>query len=247
MTAQWEEFKIDGANVTSKKVFPFYIVCDVSQSMWDRKFFGSQQVMTPLDTVEQALPDMIGVLEDDPTVYDTAYLSVVAFGDAPQAIMPLTPLSNNPSIPALPRQYATNYSAVFDFLVRQLSADHHYFTQSGLATYTPVIFFVTDGNPQVNGQPQTEAEWLPYRNSLEAAGFPFKPVLVALGIGNVTPETVTLLRSIVPKGAACVAENGSAPGDLLRSIIDSIKFSISSSVGHGDFVFATPSGMRRLD
>jgi hypothetical protein len=34
---------------------------------------------------------------------------------------------------------------------------------------------------------------------------------------------------------------------LLRSIIDSIKFSISSSVGHGDFVFDTPSGMRRLD
>jgi uncharacterized protein YegL len=246
MTNQWE-FRIDSSGVTSKKVFPFYMVCDVSQSMWDREFYESRPVMTPLDTVEQALPDMIGVLEDDPTTYDTAYLSVVVFGDTPQAIMPLTPLSNNPSIPALPRQYSTNYAAVFDFLCRQLSADHAHFTRSGLATYSPVIFFVTDGNPQVNGKPQPDEHWFPYRNNLESSGFPFKPVLVALGIGNVSPDTVMLLKSTEPKGAACVAENGAAPGDLLRSIIDSIKFSISSSVGHGDFVFDTPSGMHRLD
>lgn len=241
------EFRIDSAGVTARKVFPFYIVCDVSRSMWDRGFFRDQPILTPLDMVEQALPDMIGVLEDDPTTYDTAYLSVVAFGDTPVPVLPLTPLRDNPPISALPRQTSTNYAAVFDFLCQQLNSDYQSFQAAGLSTYTPVLFFVTDGNPQVDGNSQPDSQWVPYRNHLESSGFPFKPVVVALGIGNVTPETVILLRSIHPRGAACVANNGAAPGDLLRSIIESIKFSISSSVGHGDFVFDTPSGMRRLD
>ena len=147
--------------------------------------------------VEQALPDMIGVLEDDPTTYDTAYLSVVAFGDTPVPVLPLTPLRDNPPISALPRQTSTNYAAVFDFLCSNSTATIRAFEPRDCRPI-PRPLFVTDGNPQVDGNSQPDSQWVPYRNQLESSGFPFKPVVVALGIGNVTPETVILLRSIHP-------------------------------------------------
>ncbi|MEU1207492.1 VWA domain-containing protein [Nocardia sp. NPDC005825] len=239
-------FGVTQAGVSARRVFPFYIVCDVSRSMWDPDFNPGQPI-TPLDTIEQSLPDMLGVLADDPTTYDTAHLSVIAFGDSPVPVLPLTPLRSDPALPRLPRQGSTDYAQVFSFLNRMLRDDQQRFARAGLQSYTPVVFFLTDGNPQVNGQLQRDEVWLPVRHALEAPGHPFRPVVVALGIGEVTEGTVRQLRSIDPVGAACVATGGVAPGDLLRAIINSIKFSISSSVGQGAFLFRTPAGMRRLE
>ncbi|WP_433634451.1 vWA domain-containing protein [Nocardia sp. CA-120079] len=238
-------FQLTQAGVSASRVFPFYVVCDVSRSMWDPAW--TNQKITPLETVEQALPDMLNVLEEDPTTYDTAHLSVVAFGDSAVAVLPLTPLRIDPSIPALPRQGATDYADVFRYLDRQLRGDHKRFASARLDTYTPVIFFLTDGNPQVRGKFQPDEVWVPVRAGLEAPSHPFRPVVVALGIGDVREDTVRQLRSRNPVGVACVAEGSVAPGDLLRAIINSIKFSISSSVGQGRFLFRTPLGMRELD
>jgi uncharacterized protein YegL len=239
-------FGVIPTGVIASKVFPFYVVCDVSQSMWDTKFTKGQAV-TPLETLERALPDMLVVLEDDPTTHDIAHLGVIAFGDTPVPVLPLTPLRHEPVIPRLPRQYATNYIEVFRFLDWQLRDDQQRFAGAKMATYTPVIFFLTDGNPQVNGLAQPDSAWLPIRRGLEHPDHPFRPIVVALGVGDVARATVQKLRSINPSGVACVAEAGVVPGDLLRSVINSIKFSITSSVGHGEFQFRTPAGMRRLD
>jgi uncharacterized protein YegL len=230
----------------ASRVFPFYVVCDVSRSMWDPAF-NEGQPMVPLSVVEDSLPDMLAALEEDPVACDTAHLGIVAFGDSPQVILPLTPLAHDPAIPALPRQTSTNYAGVFEYMDRVLRADHQRFQSSGLGFYTPVIFFLTDGNPQMNGVEQPDSQWMHYRSALEANGHPFRPVVVALGIGTVTPNTVRKLRSTKPMGVACVADSGVVPGDLLRAIINSIRFSITNSVGHGEFQFRTPRGMRRLD
>lgn len=235
--------KASGSNAA--RVFPFYVVCDVSRSMWDPDFNKGQPV-TPLSVVESALPDMLSVLEQDPVACDTAHLGIIAFGDSPVQILPLTPLSDDPTIPALPRQGATDYASVFGYLDQLLRSDHKHFAQWGLGFYTPVIFFLTDGNPQVNGREQPETVWMQQRRLLEASDHPFKPVVVSLGIGSVDPDTVSKLRSNRPVGVACVADGGVVPGDLLRSIINSIRFSISNSVGHGEFQFKIPRGMRRL-
>lgn len=240
-------FSISSSGVNASRAFPFYIVCDVSRSMWDPSF-SAQQPVTPLSVVEDALPDMLTVLEDDPVACDTAHLSIVAFGDSPQMTLPLTPLTHDPIIPALPRQGCTDYAAVFGFLDQQLRYDQQMLTAAGLGYYTPVLFFLTDGNPtQADGHEQQQSTWIPRREALGAQSHPFRPVIVALGIGNVDVNTVRLIKSTRPTGIACVATGGVVPGDLLRSIINSIRFSISNSVGHGDFQFKTPHGMRRLD
>lgn len=239
-------FNISSSGTNASRAFPFYVVCDVSRSMWDEEFSRGQPV-TPLSVIEDALPDMLTVLEDDPVACDTAHLSIVAFGDTPQMILPLTPLAQDPMIPALPRQGATNYAEVFGFLDQQLRYDQHALTSAGLGYYTPVVFFLTDGNPQVAGVTQEERAWVPRREALGGASHPFSPVIVALGIGNVDVNTVQHVKSTRPPGVACVADGGVVPGDLLRAIINSIRFSISNSVGHGEFQFKTPRGMRRLD
>jgi uncharacterized protein YegL len=237
---------IDQAPVEAQRVFPFYVVSDVSRSMWDPAFSPGQP-MTPLDVVEQALPDLLDTLEDDPIARDTAHLSLIAFGDTAVPVLPMTPLKHINSIPALPRQISTNYSAVFTFLANQLIADYHQYVRAGIATYTPAVYFLTDGNPQVNGRYQDRHDWLPHRYGLEAPRFPFRPLVVALGMGDVADETVRLLRSTSPRGVACVAEPGAAPGTLLRAVISSIIVSISSSAENGELVFDTPPGMRLLD
>jgi hypothetical protein len=131
-------------------------------------------------------------------------------------------------------------------LDHQLRSDQQRFVSGNLGTYTPVVFFLTDGNPQANGRPQPDRAWLPAHEVLGSPGHPFRPVIVALGIGSVSEDTVRKLRSNNPPGVACVAKGSVIPGDLLRAIINSIRFSISNSVGHGDFQFTTPAGMRRL-
>jgi uncharacterized protein YegL len=239
-------FGVRSTAVGARRVFPFYVVCDVSQSMWDPKFTEGQP-LTPLSVIEDALPDMLTVLEEDPAASDTAHLCVVAFGDKPEAVLNLTALRQDPTIPALPRQTGTDYTQVFAFLDQMLRDDQQSLARANLGTYTPVVFFLTDGNPQVNGRVQAEAEWLPARNRLEAPGHPFRPVIVALGIGHVSEDTVRKLRSRQPRGIACAAESTVIPGDLLRAIIDCIVFSISRSAGRGEFQFKTPPGMRRLD
>jgi uncharacterized protein YegL len=230
------------------RVFPFYVVCDVSRSMWDPEFTPDQP-MTPHSVIEDALIDMLAVLEDDPMASDTAYLSVIAFGDNPETVVELTALKDEPIIPTLPKQYSTDYVKIFEFLDKTLRADQQRLTKANLGYYTPAVFFLTDGEPQINGVLQPESKWLPARRALEASVHPFHPVIVALGIGTVTKDTDTVrkLRSEKPRGIACVAETTVIPGDLLRAIIKSIIFSISKSASQGEFEFRTPAGMRNLD
>jgi uncharacterized protein YegL len=239
-------FGVRSTAAGARRVFPFYVVCDVSRSMWDPEFNEDRQ-LTPLSVIEDALPDMLTVLEEDPVAADTAYLSVIAFGDKPEAVLKLTSLQEDPAIPALPRQGSTDYAQVFEFLDELLRDDQQRLTNANLGTYTPVVFFLSDGNPQVNGHAQPEEKWLPARERLEAPAHPFHPVIVALGIGDVSEDTVRKLRSNRPPGVACAAESTVIPGDLLRAIMNSIVFSISRSEGQGEFQFRTPQGMRRLD
>src|SRR6516165_315082 len=104
-------FGVRSSGVSASRVFPFYVVCDVSRSMWDPDMNEGQPV-TPLSVIEDSLPDMLTVLEEDPAVCDTAHLGIIAFGETPETVLPLTPLAQDPTIPALRRQGATNYAQV---------------------------------------------------------------------------------------------------------------------------------------
>lgn len=241
MTFESPSFRVKSSGQNRGRVYPFYIVCDASRSMWDREL--CKQPVPPLSVVEDALPDMLTALEDDDVVVESAHLSVIAFGDEPKLVLPLTPLSENPTIYALKRQTETDYAKAFDFIDKQIRQDCAKLAANQLGVFTPIVFFLTDGNPQINSKPQTAATWLPKREALATA--PNPPLIVALGIGQVTDATVLKIRSTKPVGIACAAETGAVPSDLLRAIIKSIQFTISHTANAG-FDFIAPRGMRRL-
>lgn len=244
--------------VVGRRVFPFYVVCDVSRSMWDPEFIeqsGSAWssaigvASTPFQQIEESLPGLVETLEDDISIRDTAHISVIAFGDHAQVVLPLTPLNaDDPSalsIGPMARQYSTNYAVVFKHLHQQIREDVKRLMAVGSELYTPAIYFITDGNPQSGGKPQTVADWLPLRQSFEHTNFPVSPTIVALGLGDVSPDTLRLIASSRPKGVACMS-NGQAPDTLLAEIIDSIMHSIGNSSGSGHLDFRIPDGMTRL-
>ena len=241
--------------IVGRRVFPFYVVCDVSRSMWDLDFFeaartptcdGGTDRKTPFQQMEESLPGLIETLEDDLSVRDTAHVCVIAFGDRPQVVLPLTPLNTaDPSalsIQPMNKQYSTDYATILRHLHQQLKLDITHLIAAGSQLYTPAIYFITDGNPQARGKPQSVADWLPYRQSLEDMTAGISPTIIALGIGDVSPDVVRLLASTRPKGMACMA-NGGAPEALLAEIVESI---IGHSSGTGYLDFRVPEGMIRL-
>ncbi|MET3805286.1 hypothetical protein ABIB25_002287 [Nakamurella sp. UYEF19] len=244
--------------VVGRRVFPFYVVCDVSRSMWDPDFLetpgvrrGSRHldVLTPFQQIEQSLPGLIETLEDDISVRDTAHVSVIAFGDEPQTVLPLTPLNSEQSsalvISPMTRQYSTDYVAIFKHLQQQIREDVRRLIATGCELYTPAIYFITDGNPQVRGRMQTTSDWIHLREGFEDPNFPVSPTIVALGLGDVAPGTVRQIASGRPRGIACMA-NGQAPDSLLAEIIESIMHSIGNSSGSGHLEFRVPAGMTKL-
>jgi uncharacterized protein YegL len=62
--------------------------------VWDPQFNEGRQVML-LSVIEDTLPDMLTVLQEDPVAADTAYLSVLEFGDKPEAVLKLTSLQQD--------------------------------------------------------------------------------------------------------------------------------------------------------
>jgi uncharacterized protein YegL len=211
--------------------------------MWDPSFNVGRPV-TPWQQMQMSLVHMIDVLENDLQAKDMAHIAVIQFGDKVDVSLPLTPVRDNPTIFQLGQQISTNYAAAFKELGNQMRQDQQRLGRDGYESMAPAVYFITDGNPQVDGIAQPIDHWLPLRRGLSS--LPAGPTIIALGLGGVTADTIRAIRSEHPTGVACIAEGGEAD-ELLREIIDSIIHSIGSSSAAGRIVFRVPDGMTRLD
>src|SRR4051794_36560428 len=201
-----------------REAWPFYIVCDVSRSMWDPGM-NSGTSTTPHLVTSHALPDMLQQLEDDPYARDTAHLAIVTFADDVEVVLPLTHLRQQiQTVPQVPRGTNTQYNKIFQWLNENLRNDLEKLNRQGFKPQNPTIFFITDGNP-------TRADWAEERQRLSESAFEGRPLIVAFGLGKVTPEVVARIASTNPLGAACISEQDADPGELLEAIIGIIHFS----------------------
>jgi hypothetical protein len=110
-----------------------------------------------------------------------------------------------------------------------------------------LVFFIVHADPQVNGAPQTESEWLPLRQALGSQDHPMRPIVVALGMGNVSETTVRGLASTTPRGAALIADGTATPGDAVHAVLNGVFWwRTRSEPLDGELRFRTPPGMRML-
>jgi uncharacterized protein YegL len=231
---------------STHKVWPFYIVCDVSKSMWDEDDWPVK-ASAPLSVMNDSLGLMLEVLAEDIEASDIGRVSVITFADSAATHYPLTPIGDPGRLEPLPRGGWTNYVGVWEHLNTTLRADIDRLLTEGCRPKQPVIFFITDGNAGHRRRTQTVEEWSVPRSELCASGFEFRPRVVALGLGSVDRATVRALRSVDPPGAALLANPGEPASTLLQAIIKVIIVSITVSAATNSFTFSTPVGMIRLD
>ncbi len=228
--------------------WPFYIVCDVSQSMHGRReqYRGG---LTPYEAMQEALLELVDFCDDHVEVADIAHLGIVTFADDTDIVLPLRKMSDGVQVGQLPKGMFTDYVKLFTTLSDVVGADISQLESRRLKVKRPVVFFITDGRPEVDGGPQPRESWQPPLLRLQAltaarfGGSGVRIAVVALGFAGTDCENLQLVAQ--SPGIACVAEAGVAsPHELMSDLLTSILNSVTNSTAEGDLVFTPPRGMK---
>lgn len=233
-----------GTPLSERVAWPFYVVCDVSESMW-----GLQtSTMSPFEAMQEALLELADFPDDHIEVSDIAHLGVLTFADDTEVVQPLSKMSDKFNVGKLPQGRYTNYARLFSTLTDVVTADLHRLESRNLWVKRPVVFIITDGQPVVNGWNQPREQWEPALRRLHALGAS-RPegqsrsiAVVALGFREADGE---ILKTVAKSpGVACIAEAGVAsPHELMKGLLDSILISITTTTAEGTLDFKIPRGM----
>ncbi|GAD85273.1 VWA domain-containing protein [Nocardia asteroides NBRC 15531] len=227
-----------------KQAWPFYVVCDVSESMWLPSWHSGT---TPWEIVSDSIAPMLDTLDSHNEAALIGHISIIAFAHEAWTHYPLRSIGDPATCEALPQGSWTNFVGAWEHLNATVRADMDRLTRQNYHLKQPVIFFITDGNAGAKNISQPITTWRPIKDALCDGMYRLRPRVVSLGMGDVNQATVLALRSDDPPGAACLAKAGVPANVLLKSIIDVIIKSISLSTDGGNFVFTVPEGMQRLD
>ena len=207
-------------------VFPVVLLVDTSSSM----------AGDPIGAVNHTLPELKQLILDDPTVGEIARIAIVTFATGAELALPLCDLADV-DLPRLSASGATNYTDAFATARRQLE-DGVRSLGKGTRFHTPVIFFMSDG------QPTTGGDWSGALAALTDPGWKFRPEIVAFGFGAADPDTLTRVatRHALLATDAPPAEQAK---DILHTIIGSIRTTSTSlrtdQTGGGLIVEADPN------
>jgi len=214
----------------SYPIFPFYLVIDVSGSM-----------SGALGAINAELPALQSAIKNDPIVGDIARFAVITFAEEAEMQLPLSDLLDVETMPHLTPQGSTNFQEVFEFLGECIPHDMEWFKGNGYKMYRPAIFFITDGNPSFAG-------WEPALDALTSDQAQYRPNIVTFGFGQVSEANLQRIATF----KAYIAETGSNPTDVLRTIAKQLTNSIMASsqqAASGQAILTMPEsmpGMREL-
>jgi uncharacterized protein YegL len=189
-------------------IFPVCLVIDVSGSM----------LGTPIDAVNTSLPKLQQVLSKDPSVEEIARISIVTFSDSAQCVMPLTDM-REAQIPHLGAGGLTNYTAALN-LARESIEQGLRSLGKGTRFYKPVIFFISDGLPNVGG------DWRSAKKAITDPGYKFRAEVVSFGMGEADRQTI----GAVSTRHAFFAKDEDLPR-AVEGILDTILGSIKTTSG----------------
>lgn len=156
-------------------VAPFVLVVDCSASM-----------ANVMSTVNRFIPDLIATMREIPEALESAALGVISFSEQARPVRRLTWLDEDITMPSFVAAGRTSYVQPLDQTRELIETDTRILGSHG---YRPVIFFVTDAQPNV----ETEEVWLAARQRLLSSRL--RPKLVTFGFGEVNLETLRKLAS----------------------------------------------------
>jgi len=204
--------------VEGQLIMPFYLVCDVSGSMYG-----------DIGALNAALSTLRADIMADPVVDDLTMLSVITFESSARTVVPLAAPSEI-TLPALSVGGGTNYGAAFREYHRAFEADRARLKAEGKKVYRPCVFFLTDGAPGDSDYLRTFRSLFAYDPETKQGNKAF-PYLVAFGFRDATQRVMEQLA--YPdfgraRGKWFVARTSSV-GELLKSMTSAIGKTVISS------------------
>lgn len=209
---------------TSAVIRPVYLVIDTSYSL----------AGGPIEALNAQLHESLLTLQADGSVAQSTWLAVMSFDTDARLVVPLTAVADIPAVPHLPARGTTAYRPAFALLSEQIAVDMARLNKQGHEVLRPAVWFITDGSPVDSG-------WREVRSTLVAEDNPYRPEIVALGVGDVQPSII-----------ASVATRLALVADESASLVEAIRAfgaALTSSVGsdrHEGVPTAVPQGFTEV-
>jgi uncharacterized protein YegL len=197
-------------------MFPFYIICDESQSMEGSK----------LDACNIALPGIHKAIAEDPIVNDKVRIGVISFSDSAEVLLPLSKMTDVVDFPGLVVKGGTNYGSAFTCLKQTIQDDITALkAQNDARINRPIVFFISDGEP-------TDTNWQTAHAAVADKTWSYSPHIIAFGVGGAQAETIREVATKVDrlgKNFAYLADDNADPGAVLKEIFKSLLGTIVGS------------------
>ncbi|MFC6081661.1 vWA domain-containing protein [Sphaerisporangium aureirubrum] len=210
---------------------PIYIVCDVSASM-----------ATLISELNSGNQEILDAIHQDPLLVESIYVALVSFADEARLEAPLQSARDVSEFPVLTSRRGTSYGAALRLLQELVARDIPNLKRSKSRVYRPLVFFFTDGEPLDDSHlVQKALEKL--RNS------PYRPSIVAVGMGEVSPESIEMIAS----RSAFLIRSDVTPREGVRGFYQLITATLNSfldsidSKGSSPFRAAVPASLTPVD
>ncbi|WP_327635296.1 VWA domain-containing protein [Kribbella sp. NBC_00482] len=208
-----------------QQVLPFYLVCDESGSMAGE----------PIKTINDALPKLHKEIGLNPVVSDKTQFSIIGFSDTAEVLLEMSDLSQVTGLPVLGPKGGTNFAAALQCVKEQIEQDVERLKRDGHKVYRPVVFFLTDGHANTDWK----TEW----QDLTADTFPYRPNIVAFGIGQADETTISAVATF----KAFIVNRDMSPAAALQEFAVALTKSIVQSGSHssndGGMTLQTPDNI----
>lgn len=215
-------------------IMPFYILCDVSGSMW-----------VDIPALNAGVAQLQQDVMRDPVVDDLAMLSIITFADTARTAVPLS-FPTQIQLPTLVAGGLTNFGPAFREFHRAFEADRARLKSEGRRVFRPCVFFLTDGEPTDGDYAQVFASLLGY-DATSRQGNAAYPYVTSFGFREATAETmatITYPNFGDKRGRYFLAQDGATVSDLLKVVAGAIATSVvgsAQSVGSGMPQYVPPA------
>ena len=198
-------------------VMPFYLVCDVSFSMFRE-----------MPALNDGIRRLRRAIVAEPVIDDVAQISIITFSDVAKVVVPMGPMSEC-KIPELEAENTTHYGNAFRGLARAIERDTAEYRKHGYKIYRPCAFFLTGGQPIDHDWHKTFTDTLTY-DRYTGLGMKHYPIFVPFGFREAREEVLRQL-AYPPDRAMWYHFKSVSIEHVLRGILDVIMRSIVAS-GH---------------
>ena len=228
-------------NTDSKyALLPVYLVLDTSYSMQDED--------GRFNAALSFLPKLLSAMTDSASLSDKIRVEVITFDNEARVDLALGGLNEvedwivrNKKKPIVPDGDSTCYGKAFEKLaaeiqigIRQIQAEK--VGGDSFKAYRPVVFFITDGEPNDEASVRNKAF-----EKLTSKNFEYRPNIICVGVGEAKPEDLLEYGAGAynsPTGSyitgneklVIVPRDGALPAQALGAIVPALVASIVQSI-----------------